>query len=243
MISIIIPSYNEEEYLPRLLDSLVLQKNKKFEVIVVDGESEDKTVKNITPYLEKLNMRILNSKIKNVSSQRNLGIKNAKGEWLLILDADTVLPQNFISSFIRQTKTKEFDIAIFRSDILEKNKLEKLFVQSFNIYMHIWSQVFYIVQHGCLIAIKKDKIKKLFNPKLKYFEDYDFVKKNTLSGGSFTYLFLPKYYISLRRFREKGYLNMSLLAAGGIISYELADNKVFLGPRVFKTLEKRYHAK
>jgi len=243
MISIIIPSYNEEEYLPHLLDSLILQTNKNFEVIVVDGVSEDKTVQKITPYTSKLTMRILTSKVKNVSVQRNLGIKNAKGDWLLILDADTVLPKNFISSFLRQTKIKRFDIAIFRSDIQEKNKLEKFFVQSFNIYMHIWSQVFYIVQHGCLIAIKKDKIKKLFNPRLKYFEDYDFVKKNTLLGGEFTYLFFPKYYISLRRFREKGYLNMSFLAAAGIVSYELADNKIFLGPRVFKTLEKRYHAK
>lgn len=243
MISIIIPSYNEEEYLPRLLDSLILQTNKKFEVIVVDGESEDKTVEKISPYTKELNMRILTSKVKNVSSQRNLGIKNAKGEWLLILDADTVLTHNFISSFVRQTKTKQFDIAIFRSDILEKNKLEKFYVHSVNIYLHIWSQVFYIVQHGCLIAIRKDKIKKLFNPRLKYFEDYDFVKKNTLLGGEFAYLYLPKYYISLRRFREKGYLNMSLMAVGGIISYELANKKVFLGPEVFKSLAKKYHAK
>ncbi len=86
MVSIIITTRNEEQVLERLLKSIAKQTYKKIETIVVDNKSADKTVSIAKKYT------------KNVydfgperSAQRNYGAKKAKGEYLLVLDADMEL--------------------------------------------------------------------------------------------------------------------------------------------------------
>lgn len=97
MISVIIPTLNEEKFLPHLLDSLVGQTNKDFEVIVVDGSSKDETISIARSYEEKLpKLRVIESKKASLPLQRNLGARSAKGEWFAFVDADGVLFPNFI---------------------------------------------------------------------------------------------------------------------------------------------------
>ena len=78
--SIVIPCLNEEKYLPKLLTNLEKQTLKDFEVIVVDGQSEDKTLAKATSFNNRLKIKTLKADKRNVSFQRNLGAKNAKGE-------------------------------------------------------------------------------------------------------------------------------------------------------------------
>ncbi len=93
MISIIIPTLNEEKYLPRLLDSIKSQKFNDYEIIVSDGGSSDSTVDLATNFGARV---IIDGKIKSPSFQRNNGAAIAKGEILLFLDADSVLPSDFL---------------------------------------------------------------------------------------------------------------------------------------------------
>ena len=91
MLSIIIPTYNEEKYLPKLLESIRNQNFKDYEIIVADGNSEDNTRKIANKY---------KCKIINGGSQANginNGAKQAKYNNLLILDADASLPINFLN--------------------------------------------------------------------------------------------------------------------------------------------------
>ncbi|MEK7141273.1 MAG: glycosyltransferase family A protein, partial [Patescibacteria group bacterium] len=90
-ISIIIPTLNEEKFLPHLLDSLVAQSDKDFEVIVVDGASKDRTVTVAKSYITKLPIRVIVCERAGVSMQRNRGALDARGEWLVFVDADSVL--------------------------------------------------------------------------------------------------------------------------------------------------------
>jgi rSAM/selenodomain-associated transferase 2 len=87
MISIIIPTYNEEMALPETLGHL-LQQPGDYEVIVVDGGSTDQTCKiiNAAP-----RVRLITAS-KGRASQMNAGARHATGEWLLFLHADTFLP-------------------------------------------------------------------------------------------------------------------------------------------------------
>jgi rSAM/selenodomain-associated transferase 2 len=87
MISIIIPTYNEEMALPETLRHL-LQQPGDYEVIVVDGGSTDQTCKiiNAAP-----RVRLITAS-KGRASQMNAGARHATGEWLLFLHADTFLP-------------------------------------------------------------------------------------------------------------------------------------------------------
>jgi rSAM/selenodomain-associated transferase 2 len=89
MISVVIPAYNEERALPRTLDRLFSQPG-DYEVILVDGGSTDATtgIARRYPGLQLL------SAPKGRASQMNAGAARARGDWLLFLHADTLLPEN-----------------------------------------------------------------------------------------------------------------------------------------------------
>ena len=86
-LSIIIPTLNEENYVGKLLDCLCRQTYKDFEVIVVDGNSRDKTISVVEKFRKKLNLRLIKSE-RGVSLQRNVGAKHSKYDRLVFFDAD-----------------------------------------------------------------------------------------------------------------------------------------------------------
>ena len=87
--SIVIPTLNEESSLPKLLSDLSLQTFKNFEVIIVDGNSEDKTIIKSKYYSKQfISLTIITSKTRNVSTQRNKGGKIAIGKYIVFMDAD-----------------------------------------------------------------------------------------------------------------------------------------------------------
>ncbi|MDH5336708.1 MAG: TIGR04283 family arsenosugar biosynthesis glycosyltransferase [Nitrospira sp.] len=100
MISVIMPTYNEEKVLPGTLQALFAQPG-KFEAIVVDGGSTDRTCAIVeefarSPQPSALGAVRLLTAPKGRASQMNAGAKQARGEWLLFLHADTVLPNGAI---------------------------------------------------------------------------------------------------------------------------------------------------
>ena len=106
MISIIIPTLNEEKFLPRLLESLASQTQKDFEVVVVDGSSKDKTVAIAKTFAKKLpNLQVIVSDKASLPLQRNIGAKATSGEWLIFIDADIVLFPQFIERVNQYIKT------------------------------------------------------------------------------------------------------------------------------------------
>ena len=112
MISVVIPAFNEEQALPNTLRALFTQRG-DFEVIVVDGGSIDRTIECVqeftlsTQYSALRSLRLLTAP-KGRASQMNAGAKEATGEWLLFLHADTVLP----SGAIQRVNEMEADQAI-----------------------------------------------------------------------------------------------------------------------------------
>ncbi len=82
--SIVIPVYNVEQYIKRTLDNIFNQTEKDFEVIVVDDGSTDKSIE----IAKKYDVKIIKTKHVSVSEARNLGVKHAKGEYLIFLDSD-----------------------------------------------------------------------------------------------------------------------------------------------------------
>ena len=82
--SIIIPVYNVEKYIRRALESVFSQTEKDFEVIVIDDDCTDKSIE----IAKEFDVKIIKTKHVSVSQARNLGIKEAKGEYLVFLDSD-----------------------------------------------------------------------------------------------------------------------------------------------------------
>jgi rSAM/selenodomain-associated transferase 2 len=115
MVSVVIPTYNEEKALPNTLRALFTQQG-DFEVIVVDGGSTDGTMNVLKEFgfIPDASLRTFHvSRVtfhapKGRASQMNAGAKQATGEWLLFLHADTVLP----SSAIQRLNEMEVDQTI-----------------------------------------------------------------------------------------------------------------------------------
>ena len=101
-ISIIIPVFNEEISLPKLIDYLLKIQNPEFtnEIIVVDSGSEDKTLEVLETYSKII---ILKSK-KSRAIQMNIGAKQATSEILYFLHCDTFPPINFDSKIVNQVQ-------------------------------------------------------------------------------------------------------------------------------------------
>lgn len=89
--SIIIPTLNEERFLPNLLESIADQTEKSYEVIVVDGASKDNTVKIVRSFDKKIPIRVIECDHARIPMQRNRGARLGRGEWLVFIDADSVL--------------------------------------------------------------------------------------------------------------------------------------------------------
>ncbi len=94
MLSVIIPAFNEENFLPRCLESLKNQKFKDFEIIVVDNNSTDKTAE----IAKKFNVILFSEKNQGVAYARNKGSEIAKGEILVFTD---ILFAKSLNKFIK----------------------------------------------------------------------------------------------------------------------------------------------
>jgi len=116
MISVIIPTYNEEKVLSDCIESLGFQTLTDFEIIVVDDGSTDGTLE-ILKNLEKLlpSFKFFQENHKGAGAARNLGAGNAKGEILVFVDADMTFDKNFLEkltepirkSLVKGTFSKE----------------------------------------------------------------------------------------------------------------------------------------
>ncbi len=101
MISIICPVYNEEKYINIFIKSILKQDylKKRFEILFIDGQSNDNTRNIIKKYINS-NIRLLNNPKRNVSSAMNIGIKESKGDIVIRLDAHSIYPSNYISTLV-----------------------------------------------------------------------------------------------------------------------------------------------
>lgn len=94
-ISVIVPVYKVEKYLHRCIDSILSQSFTDFELILVDDGSPDNCGKICDEYAQKdSRVRVFHKPNGGVSSARNLGLDNAKGEWIFFSDADDELLPN-----------------------------------------------------------------------------------------------------------------------------------------------------
>jgi hypothetical protein len=94
-VSVVVPTLNEEKHLPRCLQALKSQTGRvTSEVIVVDGGSTDRTVEIAKQYADS----VLIEPGRPVGAARNVGAKNAEGDILAFIDADTIAAENWISA-------------------------------------------------------------------------------------------------------------------------------------------------
>ena len=215
MISIIIPTLNEEKYLPLLLKSLKVQTYKDFEVVIAEAGSIDKT----REIAKKWGCRIIEGGGPAVG--RNNGAKVAKGDILVFLDSDVVLPKEFLEETLREFKKRKLDIASCYAQVLSDKNIDAFMYSIANLYLGL-SQFFKPKAAAHFIMIKKKIHQKIkgFNKKIKVAEDFDYIKRAT-QIGRFRYLTSSKIPISVRRLDREGRMTMATKYALIGVYYDL----------------------
>src|SRR3989344_9089841 len=173
---VVIPTLNEEWFLPKLLTSLARQTVKNFEVVVVDGNSVDGTVAAANRFKSKLpKLTVVVCTRAGVSMQRNLGAATGKADWLVFVDADSVLLSNFIERigrFIDRRHPRFFTtwLKADRDDPVDAiaGFLLNIGIEGSIMAEHPWAP-------GPLTVVRRDTFDKVggYNEKVTYGEDHE----------------------------------------------------------------------
>ncbi len=204
MLSIIIPTLNEENYLPRLLGCLRRQKEWKgdYEVIIADAGSQDKT----REIAQAFNYKVVKGGLP--AKGRNQGAKEAQGEMLLFLDADVVLSEDFFKKAMEEFKERDLAVAAFSLiPLSEKMWFQFLFNFFYNYPLKIFEDKW---AHGAMgILVKKDLHETLggFDEEIKIAEDHHYVQE-AAKIRKFGMIKSTKIFVSMRRFEKESWLKI-----------------------------------
>lgn len=132
--SIIVPVFNGEKYISRCLNSLLSQDllSSEYEILVINDGSTDQTM-NILSVFEKENpqVRVINTTNQGVSSARNLGCKEAQGEYFIFVDADDWIVVDSLKFIYNAVKGNSLDLLVLDySYFSESGELPREFIYS-----------------------------------------------------------------------------------------------------------------
>lgn len=222
MLSICIITLREEKYIGLLLKSLVAQTYKDFEVLVVDGNSEDKTKEVALTFSDKLNLQFIESPKRGISFQRNFAVKHAKSPDIIFFDADVVVEPDFLEK-IHTYLIMHPDVDILSSWFMpiSDKKLDEFLFWVYNQFYLELVKYTEPVSGGAFIYIKKNVFDAVggFREDAVVGEDFDLVKKTHTAGFKFALLKEPKIRFSLRRIEKEGRLNYARIGLNHMFQY------------------------
>lgn len=199
-VSIIVPSYNRADLLPRAIDSLLHQTLRPNQIIVVNDASTDNTAKILAPYRDEI--MVLNHPVNlGLSSARNTGLQHASGDVISLLDSDDILLPTSIEKRLSLLESLP-DISVVYSDVMLVDEQAKVIArftdvvppprpsdnafQVLTLY-NIMPVHGFMFRRSCL-----DKV-GTFDTQLRQLEDYDFWLRMA-SHFRFQYLDEPLAY-------------------------------------------------
>lgn len=219
-LSIIIPTYNEEEFLPHLLESIKKQDFTDYEVIIADAHSTDRT----REIAESYGAKIVDGGLPAVG--RNKGAEVAQGKLLLFLDADVILTPGYLQEAVDEFLENGLGISI--------TQIIPLSDKTFDIVSHDFANFFMryvedLKPHGagCYGMLTWKKLHELvagFDEQLDFGEDTDYIEKIAYIS-SFKVLRKPRLFISTRRTDEEGKRNIAMKYAKSTL-YQFTGRKI-----------------
>lgn len=208
LVSVIITTKNEENYLESTLKAIKDQTYPNIEIIVTDACSTDNTVKIARKYTDKVVI-----KKTNIAEGKNLGAKHANGKFLVFVSADTILDRNWIKNAIKDFNKENIVMVAGYFSFHERSIGAR-------IYGWLWKLItfssyrirFFHTSGECTIMVRKPKFYSIggFKNDLINMEDIDFTKRMKRMGK----VVLEKTcrcVASARRFEKEGYIKWSLI--------------------------------
>lgn len=208
LVSIIIPVYNVEKFIKQCILSVTNQTYQNLEIIVINDGSKDSSGK-ICHKLESKDSRVKVYDKKNggVSSARNYGLKQSKGDYLMFLDGDDMLTSNAVEVLLETIQKYQADICIGKSktanetsnikcEMMPKNNNVKIF----NVVEAIENALYEIdfSMSSNIKLYKRSVLKNILFPVGKTFEDLSTIYKVFLNCTKIVYINFYAYYYILR---------------------------------------------
>lgn len=137
LISIIIPVYNVEKYIDRCLSSVINQIYKNIEIIVVNDGSTDNSENICKKYAEEDKRIVLtNQSNKGLSAARNAGLEAAKGKYVMFVDSDDYVEENYVFHPYHKLIETDSDIVEFNYRVCYKNGEKEILINDheFTVY-------------------------------------------------------------------------------------------------------------
>lgn len=203
--TIAIPSYNSEQYISELLDSLVAQTfdKKEFEVILVDDCSTDNTVNIVKEYQSKLNIEIhvLEKNSGGPGKPRNIAISKANGEFIFFVDSDDYINEHTLEDVNKMLNKINTDVILVKMQGVNGRGVPKsMFTETLESVNIGNSRIMYTLSPTKFYKTSLLKENKIYFPEdLKSAEDQLFTMRAYLNSSNISILADKSYYYATKR--------------------------------------------
>jgi len=180
-ISVVIPTYNSENFITKTLETVLSQTYNRYEVIVSDDGSTDNTVETVRAVFDRYGHgenKILINSHEGSGAARNKGIKSASGDWISFLDSDDLWNHNKLESVVRYIQNND-DIDLVCHSLISVDGSKETLMDPSRYFNNKIDPFLSIYRGNCLytsaLTIKKDILYQagLFDNRLPSAHDYD----------------------------------------------------------------------
>ena len=166
LISVVVPMHNSAEYISRCILSIIDQDFDKFELLLIDDHSVDETIQVCRKLATDTRIRIINNNgNRGASATRNVGIKEARGEYISFIDSDDIVAKNYLSALYKMANRYPSSLAMcgyiefsddFSSPFNLDSEIKTLIVPS-DVMI---SNIFHYHSSACACLFRRDLVNK-----------------------------------------------------------------------------------
>jgi len=215
-VSVVIPTLNEEEHIGACLLSVRAQTLKPLEIIVCDGNSEDRTREIARKHAD----RVVIEKRRSAAAERQKGAMLAKGDIIAFIDSDSIADPRWLEQIAKAFSNKQVSGAYGPVLIFDGNPVDRFMSRYvFNQYVKITHALGKPSPAGMNMAVRRNSFLKVngFDTSLKTMEDIELFKRLARIGGI---AFCPAVvFTSARRLKKWGYLKFFVFHTRNLLSF------------------------
>lgn len=224
MVSVVMPLYNSEGTIAKVLDAIFANTFKNFEVIIVDDGSTDKS----SEIAKKYPVKLFRQENAGQSKARNVGVNHADTDIIVFIDSDVIIPDYALEKIYNAFSRKGVEIIGGMPD--SKNHYKNKISDYENLYIHYQfnkqnntTTAFYT----SLVAIRKKLFQKFngFDERIRIPEDME-LGQRLLEGGHIIYLDKNIQFSHLSHFTFISYIKKQIKKTSGILKIKLRNLKI-----------------